>query len=62
LRVVGTGTQWVAIMVLANIFQPLIDIFGPVLVFFHSLIGGSWGWSIIALTVAIRALLLPLAF
>jgi YidC/Oxa1 family membrane protein insertase len=49
-------------MVLANIFQPLVDVFGPVLVFFHSLIGGSWGWSIIALTVVVRALLLPLAF
>jgi YidC/Oxa1 family membrane protein insertase len=49
-------------VVLANIFQPLIDIFGPVLVFFHSIIGGSWGWSIIALTVVVRALLLPLAF
>jgi YidC/Oxa1 family membrane protein insertase len=48
-------------MVLANIFQPLIDIFGAVLVFFHSIIGGSWGWSIIALTVAVRALLLPVA-
>jgi YidC/Oxa1 family membrane protein insertase len=50
------------IVVLANIFQPLIDIFGPVLVFFHSIIGGSWGWSIIALTAVVRALLLPLAF
>jgi YidC/Oxa1 family membrane protein insertase len=49
-------------MVLANVFQPLIDIFGPVLVFFHSIIGGSWGWSIIALTVLVRALLLPFAF
>jgi YidC/Oxa1 family membrane protein insertase len=49
-------------MILANVFQPLIDIFGPVLVFFHSIIGGSWGWSIIALTVVVRALLLPLAF
>jgi YidC/Oxa1 family membrane protein insertase len=49
-------------MALANIFQPLIDIFDPVLVFFHNVIGGSWGWSIIALTVVIRALLLPLAF
>jgi YidC/Oxa1 family membrane protein insertase len=49
-------------MAIANIFQPLIDIFGPVLVFFHSIIGGSWGWSIIALTVLVRALLLPLAF
>jgi YidC/Oxa1 family membrane protein insertase len=49
-------------MVIANIFQPLIDIFGPVLVFFHNIIGGSWGWSIIALTLVVRALLLPLAF
>ena len=29
------------LMVLANIFQPLIDIFGPVLVFLHGIIGGS---------------------
>jgi YidC/Oxa1 family membrane protein insertase len=49
-------------MILANIFQPLIDIFGPVLVFFHDVVGGSWGWSIVLLTVVIRALLLPLAF
>ena len=48
--------------VLANIFQPLLDIFGPVLIAFHNVIGGSWGWSIIALTVVIRALLLPMAF
>lgn len=49
-------------MVIANIFQPLIDVFGPVLVFFHGIISGSWGWSIIALTLLVRALLLPLAF
>jgi YidC/Oxa1 family membrane protein insertase len=49
-------------MVFANIFQPLVDIFGPVLVFLHGIIGGSWGWSIIALTLVVRALLLPLAF
>ncbi len=48
-------------MILANIFQPLIDIFGPVLVFFHGIIGGSWGWSIVLLTVVVRALLAPLA-
>ena len=48
-------------MIFANIFQPLIDIFGPVLVFFHSIIGGSWGWSIVLLTVVVRALLVPLA-
>ncbi|MBJ7520317.1 MAG: membrane protein insertase YidC [Solirubrobacteraceae bacterium] len=47
-------------MILANIFQPLIDIFEPVLVFMHSIVG-SWGWAIVLMTVAIRALLLPLA-
>lgn len=46
--------------VLANILQPLIDIFEPVLVFFHDKAGLSWGMSIVALTVTIRALLLPL--
>jgi len=37
--------------VLANIFQPLIDIFDQVIVFFHDTVGLSWGLSIIALTV-----------
>jgi YidC/Oxa1 family membrane protein insertase len=46
----------------ANIFQPLIDIFEPALKFFHTSLGVSWGWSIVLLTVVIRALLLPLAF
>jgi YidC/Oxa1 family membrane protein insertase len=46
---------------LANIFQPLIDIFEPVLVFFHDTVGLQWGWSIVALTICVRALLLPLA-
>jgi YidC/Oxa1 family membrane protein insertase len=47
---------------IANIFQPLIDIFEPALKFFHDHLALSWGLSIIALTVVIRALLLPLAF
>lgn len=47
-------------MIIANIFQPLIDIFEPVLVFMHDLVG-SWGWAIVLMTVLIRALLLPLA-
>ena len=46
---------------LANIFQPLIDVFKPVLVFFHETVGLGWGWAIVALTVCVRALLLPLA-
>jgi YidC/Oxa1 family membrane protein insertase len=46
--------------VTANIFQPLIDIFESVLQFFHNHIGLSWGLSIVALTVLMRAILLPL--
>ena len=43
----------------ANIFQPLIDVFEAVLKFFHS--GGiSWGMSIVLLTVCVRAVLVPL--
>jgi YidC/Oxa1 family membrane protein insertase len=45
---------------LANILQPLIDVFGAVLVFFHDSVGFGWGFSIVALTITIRALLLPL--
>ncbi len=48
-------------LVTANIFQPLIDVFEAVLKAIHSVIGGSWGWSIVLLTILIRALLLPLA-
>jgi len=47
-------------MPLANIFQPLIDVFDEVLVLFHDKVGLSWGMSIIALTVVVRILLLPL--
>ena len=43
----------------ANPLQPLIDFFGALLVFFHDT-GLGWGMSIIALTVLIRLLLLPL--
>jgi YidC/Oxa1 family membrane protein insertase len=46
--------------VLANIFQPLIDVFDSVIVFFHDRAGLGWGLSIIALTIAVRAVLIPL--
>ena len=46
----------------ANIFQPLIDVFEAVLKFFHNDVGASWGWSIVLLTVSVRALLIPLTF
>ncbi|MDQ6817966.1 MAG: YidC/Oxa1 family membrane protein insertase [Actinomycetota bacterium] len=45
---------------LANIFQPLIDVFEAVIKFFHNSIGVPWGWSIVLLTVVVRAVLVPL--
>ncbi len=44
----------------ANIFQPLIDVFQHVLVFFNHNVGLSWGLSIVALTICVRLVLLPL--
>jgi YidC/Oxa1 family membrane protein insertase len=44
----------------ANILQPLIDVFEAVLKFFHDTVGFGWGFSIVALTLTIRAVLLPL--
>jgi YidC/Oxa1 family membrane protein insertase len=47
---------------LANILQPLIDVFESVLLFFHDNVGLGWGTSIIALTIVVRAALVPLTF
>src|SRR5437660_1937153 len=47
--------------VLANIFQPLINVFEAVLVFIHDhVVGGSWGLAIVGLTIVVRIVLLPL--
>ena len=48
-------------MPLANILQPLINVADAVLNFFHD-VGFSWGMSIILLTIATRALLIPLTY
>jgi YidC/Oxa1 family membrane protein insertase len=48
------------VFVFANIIQPLIDAAKAVLDFFHDSVGLSWGMSIIALTVVVRAALIPL--
>src|SRR5918998_6250390 len=45
-----------------SILQPLIDACQAVLEFWHDLVGGSWGWSIILLTVTVRLFILPLTF
>ena len=47
-------------LITANIFKPLIDVFEAVLVFIHDNLGFGWGLSIIALTVCVRALMIPL--
>jgi YidC/Oxa1 family membrane protein insertase len=47
-------------VVFANILQPLIDVAKAALEFFHNEVGLSWGWSIVALTVVVRAALIPL--
>ena len=53
--------------ILANViqdaFSPLISVFESIMVFMHNhLLGGSWGWSIVGLTILIRAILVPLTF
>jgi YidC/Oxa1 family membrane protein insertase len=51
-------------MILANIiesaFHPLIWLFLQILLGVHSVIGGSWGWAIIGLTLIVRTLTFPL--
>jgi YidC/Oxa1 family membrane protein insertase len=49
-------------MYIANVLQPLIDACQWILEFWHDLIGGSWGWSIILLTFTVRIAILPLTF
>src|SRR3954453_20024531 len=44
----------------ANVLQPLIDFFEGILKFFHDHVGFSWGLSIIAMTIVVRAALVPL--
>jgi YidC/Oxa1 family membrane protein insertase len=47
-------------LIIGNIFQPLIDVFESILKFFHNSIHVPWGWAIVLLTILIRTLLLPL--
>ncbi|HEV3046669.1 MAG TPA: YidC/Oxa1 family membrane protein insertase [Solirubrobacteraceae bacterium] len=53
--------------ILANViqdaFSPLITVFEEIMVFIHAnIVGGSWGLSIVGLTVLIRAILVPLTY
>jgi YidC/Oxa1 family membrane protein insertase len=49
------------IVLLANVFQPLIDVAETVLLFFHNDLGFGWGMSIVALTFVTRIAILPLS-
>src|SRR3954469_1932891 len=47
--------------VLANIFQPLVDLAESIIKFFQDNLGLSWGLAIVALTLFVRLLVLPLS-
>jgi YidC/Oxa1 family membrane protein insertase len=48
-------------MILAHVLEPLEDILQAVLEWLHGPIGLPWSWSIVALTVIVRLLMVPLA-
>jgi YidC/Oxa1 family membrane protein insertase len=45
---------------LFSILQPLEDVMKSILDFFHSNVGLPWAWSIVALTILVRIVLVPL--
>jgi YidC/Oxa1 family membrane protein insertase len=58
------GETELSMLILANViesaFSPLIHFFEAILVAIHGVIGGSWGWSIIGLTLIVRLVTAPL--
>jgi len=47
-------------ILLFSILSPLEDLLRNILDWFHGTVGFSWAWSIVALTVMVRVLLVPL--
>jgi YidC/Oxa1 family membrane protein insertase len=47
-------------MILASPLAPLEDLLRAILDFFHNSIGLPWAWSIVALTIVVRIVLVPL--
>jgi YidC/Oxa1 family membrane protein insertase len=47
-------------MIVASPLTPLEDILRNVLDFFHNTVGLPWAWAIVALTICVRILLVPL--
>ena len=48
-------------MIVAGILTPLEDLLTWVLTNLHETVGLTWAWSIVALTVIVRVLLVPVA-
>lgn len=48
-------------MILGGVLSPLENVLTDVLIWFHDSVGLTWAWSIVALTVAVRVLLVPVA-
>src|SRR5262245_2993103 len=48
-------------MILFSILTPLEDLLRNILEWFHGAVGLPWAWSIVALTVMVRLLMVPLA-
>ena len=49
------------LLVIAGILTPLENVMKAILDFFHSNVGLPWAWSIVAVTVVVRIVLVPLA-
>jgi len=50
----------VNVLAFSNPIQPLENVLRSILDFFHNSVGLSWAWSIVALTIVVRIVLVPL--
>ncbi|GIU93601.1 MAG: hypothetical protein KatS3mg012_0058 [Gaiellaceae bacterium] len=48
-------------MIVGGVLSPIENLLTEILVWFHDSVGLTWAWSIVALTVLVRILLVPLA-
>lgn len=49
------------VLAVLGIFQPFVDLAEAIIKFFQEQVGLSWGLAIVALTITVRALVLPLS-
>ena len=47
-------------MIVGSVLGPIEGILEDLLVWLHSSVGLTWAWSIVALTIMVRVLLVPL--